>query len=170
MSWYKKALHIQEFAPRSKRTEPDFDAQRDERHKVPDFYPNIDGHDDEKALKQTSLEEHIKKEFSEIVPKEVVEAIYRARQEHDDSSCQAYIDAIGKAMVQARHVGVSLEKAVKIQCLYIYSNMEDYPNEFVKNIIADFADIPQEHRHKRYENPEFHSPDEAPNNFDEDSL
>ena len=108
------------------------------------------------AFQKIPLEDYLKESFKKIVPQEVIDATQTARKECMDPYCQTYIDAIGSAMARALQMNESLEKAIKVQYLYIYSNMEDYPNEYVKNLIADFADIPQENRHERYENPEFH--------------
>ena len=53
-----------------------------------------------------------------------------------------------------------LDDAIKSQLHYIYANMEEYENEEVKTIIADFLNIPLEDRHQIGKNEDNYDEDE----------
>ncbi len=84
------------------------------------------------------------------LPHNVKEALLTATHECKDPYCRTYLFAIPDALEQYG------EEGLKPQLHYIYANMEEYPNEEVKNTIADFLQIPPEDRHEQPgEKPEY---------------
>lgn len=85
-------------------------------------------------------------------PENVVNALITALHENKDPYFQTYIRALPKTIIIGRQIGKE-DDAIRSQIHYIYANMEEYENEEVKTIIADFLNIPEEDRlgHQDYE-------------------
>ena len=80
-------------------------------------------------------------------PDNVKSALLTSLQECEDPYFQTYIRALPKDIRLGEQIG-QVQSAIISQLHYIYSNMEYYQNEEIKNIIADFLKIPLEDRHE----------------------
>jgi len=80
------------------------------------------------------------------LPQNVKQALLTALVECDDPYCQQYIRALPKSYEYGKQINEA-EHALKTQVNYVYANMEEYPNEQVKETLADYCEIPQQYRH-----------------------
>lgn len=79
------------------------------------------------------------------LPENVKQALITISSDCQDQYALSYLYSIP----QAYRLGVQIDdipRAIKAQILYIYSNLQDYPNENVKNVLADYADVKPEDR------------------------
>jgi hypothetical protein len=80
------------------------------------------------------------------VPDKIKWALTTALHECEDPYCQTYIRALPKTVQLGKQMD-QLDDAIRTQINYIYANMEDYDNEEVKTVLANWLNIPPEYRH-----------------------
>jgi len=80
------------------------------------------------------------------VPEEIRSALLTALSECQDPYCQSYIHALPRTIEYGKQIN-DLDHAIRVQINYIYTNLEEYTNEPVKNVLADWLEIPPEHRY-----------------------